>query len=377
MDTLHLITCEFPPLIGGVSEHSRVLAQTAAARGLDVHVWSPAGGAPIEGVHVHDALGSFADADLARADQLLDQHVRPRRLIVQWVPHGYGRRGMNVAFSRWIASRAARGDELEVIVHEPFVNFAGRSWAQPIRAVVQRYMARQVLRAASRVWLSIPGWQSRLDSPWVRLPIAPRVLPVPATIPVDTDTEMIGELRAKLGGADLVRVVGYFGAGGPYAERALASIAAQLQNPESGLVLLCLGRGSDTLAARVQREVPQPNGRLIGTGTLPHALLSDYLQVCDVLVQPYEDGVSGRRTTTISALEHGLPVATTVGALSEPYWRESDAVETVPADRPASLAAAAHRLLDPERNARARIAARRLYKERFDPAVAFAPLFAD
>jgi glycosyltransferase involved in cell wall biosynthesis len=96
-----------------------------------------------------------------------------------------------------------------------------------------------------------------------------------------------------------------------------------------------------------------------------------------VLLQPYQDGVSGRRTTTISALEHGIPVATTCGELSEPFWAGSQAVETVPAGDPASLAAAVSRLLDPTRNAAARAAARRLYKERFQPSVALAPLFAD
>ena len=39
----HLITPECPPMLGGVSEHSRVLVTAASARGLDVNVWAPAG----------------------------------------------------------------------------------------------------------------------------------------------------------------------------------------------------------------------------------------------------------------------------------------------------------------------------------------------
>ena len=94
-----------------------------------------------------------------------------------------------------------------------------------------------------------------------------------------------------------------------------------------------------------------------------------------MLVQPYVDGVSGRRTTTISALEHGIPVATTFGALSEPFWRETEAVATVPADLPQQLGDAAGELLSEERNAAARSAAVSLYAAHFAPEVALEPLF--
>ncbi len=362
-------------MIGGVSEHSRVLAGMAAARGHEVHVWAPTGAAPMPGMEVHDSLGLFTRGDLARADTLLNQQPSPRRLVLQWVPHGYGRRGVNVPFSRWIASRAAAGDQIDVIVHEPFVDYVGHSWAQPARAVMQRYMARNVLRPARRVWITIPGWERRLDAWWLGLAAPPQVLPVPGTIPVDGDRAEVHRIRtARLGGA-AERIVGYFGAGGPYAERGLALTVHSLLGRRGDIAFVCIGRGSEEVAARLTRELPDRHGAVTGTGVLPAAELSRHLQACDVLLQPYVDGVSGRRTTTISALEHGVPVATTFGSLSEPFWRDCEAAETVPADAPGSLADAVHGLLEPGRNRRARESARRLYKERFDPAITFEPLF--
>jgi glycosyltransferase involved in cell wall biosynthesis len=266
---------------------------------------------------------------------------------------------------------------LDVIVHEPFVHFVGPSWIQPVRALTQRSMVRNVVRPARRVWISIPGWESRLSSRWLGMTVKPRVLPVPATIPVDANRDAIAKIRATLVGHGHTSIVGYFGAGGPYAEHALALTAAALYRSGNRMAVLCLGRGSEQVASRLQRDLPAQSGHVLATGTLSLAALSHYLQVCDVLLQPYVDGVSGRRTTTVSALEHGVPIATTFGVLSEPYWRETEAVETAPADTPASLDAAVQRLLDPDRNARARASARRLYSERFDPVVAFAPLFAD
>jgi glycosyltransferase involved in cell wall biosynthesis len=375
MASWHLITPEFPPLIGGVSDHARVLAEAAVRHGLDVHVWGPAGSGPLAGVRVHDTLGRFTPADFERTGEELDRCAPPRRIVLQWVPHGYGRRGMNVAFARWIARRARAGDALDVIVHEPFVDFIGGSWMQPARAVVQRYMTRTVLRPAGGVWMSIPGWRPRLLSPWVGLSSTPRVLPIPGTIPVNHDPAAIERLRAKVSGGEVV--VGYFGAGGEYAERALRHTVESLGQAGREAAILCIGRGSEAVVARLKASVPGYKGSLSSTGAVRDHVLSQHLQICDVLLQPYQDGVSGRRTTTISALEHGVPVATTFGKLSEPFWRETAAVETAPAAAPRQLAEAVEVLLDPARNAAARLAAARLYDTRFTPAVALEPLFAD
>jgi len=367
MKQLHLITPEFPPALGGVSEHSRVLAEAAADRGLDVHVWS-GGGAASGRIHLHATLGAFGADDLAETDRRLDAFPAPRSIVLQWVPHGFGRRGMNLGFARWIARRAAAGDLVDVMVHEPFADFIGGSWIQPVRAVVQRAMTRAVVGSARRVWLSIPGWEARL-LPMMRPHVTPRVLPVPGTIPVDRDAASVAAVRDRLLGGSRW-LVGYFGAGSPYVESALERVRSDfgVRRPDVRLVLI--GRGTTELAARLGAA------SITATGSLDARALSHHLQACDALLQPYVDGVSGRRTTTVSALEHAVPVATTFGRLSEPFWRETPAVETVAADAPGLLAAAVERLLTPDRNAVARSAALTLYVARFDPRVVFEPLLS-
>jgi glycosyltransferase involved in cell wall biosynthesis len=363
----HLVTPEFPPLRGGVSEHSRVLAAAAASRGRAVHVWTAPGASPVHGLQLHTTLGAFTPADLSQTDAALDHCAEPRDLLVQWVPHGFGYRGMNVHFARWVARRAAKGDRVDVMVHEPFVDCFGGSWIQPARGLVQRHMARTVLRAARRVWMSIPGWEPRL-LPMVRDTSVLRVLPVPGTIPVDRSTSEIAEVRRRaLGPAS--RLVGYFGAGGAYPETALQVAVRALTAERQDIAFICIGRGSEEVAARVEAL------RITATGTIDLTSLSHHLSACDVLLQPYVDGVSGRRTTTISALEHGIPVATTFGALSEPFWKDSRAVAVVPSDAPHLLAGATEELLSDDRHAEAQSAAAALYLARFEPGVALAPLF--
>lgn len=373
MSALHLITCEYPPIMGGVSEHSRIIAEAAAAEGYDVRVWTGADGAASRGVHVCPSLGDFSGAALALADGALNEWPSPRRIVVQWVPHGYGRKGLNLAFTRWIRRRADAGDQIDLIVHEPFMDFFGSSWRQPAAALVQRYMTWTVLRAAERVWLTIPGWEPRLRLARRRGQPAPRTLPVPGTIPLVRDPAAVAALRATLLN-ERSHLVGYFGAGGRYPVEAIRSTVSELAKRGADAAFVCIGRGSDAVAADVRTAVSSSDVPVSGTGALTLDRVSLHLQACDALLQPYPDGVSGRRTTTVSALEHAIPVATTLGWLSEPFWTETQAVEVVPAHAAGTLAAALLRLLDPVRNAAARSGALALYRERFDPARTLKPL---
>ena len=374
MPSLHIITSEYPPVMGGVSEHSRVIAQAAVAEGYEVQVWTAAKGSESPNVFVRPSLGDFSRASLRDADAALDEWTPPRRLVVQWVPHGYGRKGLNIAFSRWVRRRARAGDRIDLIVHEPYMPFFGGSWLQPPAAAVQRFMTRTVVRCADRVWLTIPGWEPRINGAR-KGQTAPQMLPVPGTIPPIHNPPAVAALRRiLLQGRS--RLIGYFGSGGSYPLDVLRRAVAELTDRQSDAAFVCIGRGSDALAAQVRPLGDDLRLPLFGTGALPLDQVSLHLQACDALVQPYPDGVSGRRTTTVSALEHGIPVATTLGDLSEPYWSTTPAVEAVPASAIAALPAAILRLLEPARNAAARACAEALYRERFDPAQTLRPFFA-
>ncbi len=373
MRVLHLITCEYPPAMGGVSEHSRVVAEAAVAAGFDVQVWTSAAGDPAPRVEVHPTLRGFTRAAFARTEASLNAWPSPRRLIVQWVPHGYSRKGLNVAFAHWIGRRARAGDTIDVIVHEPFVDFFGGSWRQPFAALIQRYMTWTIMRAAARVWLTIPGWERRMRFYGGEKLRGARTLPVPGTIPPVRDRTAVATVRHRLL-KGRSRLVGYFGEGGRYAFDAIRTTATELAQRDTALV--CIGRGSDAMSEELQAAVDRMPTAVTGTGPLDRDQVSLHLQACDALVQPYPDGVSGRRTTTVSALQHGVPVATTIGWLSEEFWKHTDAVEGVPAHEPTALASAVLRLLEPGRNQAARCGALALYRERFDPARTMSALLA-
>ena len=363
----HMITCEYPPQTGGVSDYTELVARRFAACGDEVHVWCPLQGASISGVTVHGILGRVRAGDLRRLGSALNAFPAPRRLLVQWVPHGYGLRSMNVPFCLWLWMRASlHGDEVELMVHEAYLAFGEGSWRQNVVAAVHRVMTVMLLRAARRVWVSIPTWEDRLRPYRLGSHATFHWLPVPSNIPVSAQPSEIAAMRqAYLCGRRFL--VGHFGIYSEMSARLLKEIVPPLLDRVPEAVMLLIGKDSEKHRDALIALAPHHRPRIQATGVLAAAALSRHLASCDLAIQPYPDGVSARRGSAMAVLAHGLPLVTTAGRLTEPLWLDSRAVEAVPAGDAREFVEATCRLLTDEAG-RARLSerARDLYDSRFD-----------
>ncbi len=368
--TWHIITGEYPPQPGGVSDYCRLVAAELARAGDGACVWCPpaAGEAPFApGVEVRRELGSIRGVDLRRVGRLLDAFPAPRRLLVQWVPQAFGKRSMNLGFCLWLWRRAALcGDDVRLMVHEPYLPFRGGTWKQAVAAAVHRVMTVVLLRAASGVWVSSRAWEAcwRPYALGRRVPFA--WLPVPSTVAVKDKAAGVAAVRgryARPGGP----LVGHFGTYCGAIVGQLLEAAPALLDGGRDVSLLLLGRGGEAAREQLLARRPDLHGRVHATGGLPADELSLHLSACDVMVQPFPaGGVDSRRTSVMAALAHGVPIVTAKGRLTEALWAESGAVALAPDDDPLALARQAMRLIDtPQERARLAAAGRALYHERF------------
>lgn len=373
----HFITSEYPPQAGGVSHYTHLLATRLAAQGDEVHVWCPPHTSPsvvTQGVTVHPQLGTISPADLRCLNHEMERYSAPRRLLVQWVPHGYGYRSMNLAFCWWLWMRARRHvDQVELIVHEPFLSFGEGNLRQNAAALVHRLMAVLLLRAASRVWVTIPDWERRLRPYALGRKLPFQWLPIFSNVPVAENPDRVRTLRRQYAAADQV-LVGHFGTYGGLITTLLEPILLTLASAP-GLTILLMGQGSEEYYQDLVRKEPRLANLVRATGNLPAEELSFHLSACDVMIQPYPDGVSSRRGSFLAGLSHGKPIVTTHGHLSEPFWRNTDAAVVVPVGDSGSAVSAVRRLCDnaAERH-RVSSAALALYGERFDISHAVAAL---
>ena len=331
MSVWHIVTSEYPPDVGGVSDYTRQVAEGLARMGDEVHVWCPraAEGSATPGLHVHPDLGRIGPADLKRLDERLNAFPAPRRLLVQWVPHGFGYHSMNVWFCVWLARRARAGDAIELMVHEPYLEFRRGPIRHLAMACVHRLMTMVLLRASRKVWMSIPAWEPLLRPYALGRDLKMQWLPVPGCV---ADVSVAPAAAIRLTYAKGQPLLGHFGSYGKSVTALLAERLPLLMDGPLTPSLLLLGSGSERFRDELVERHRSWAGRVHATGYLSADDLSAHIAACDLFVQPYPDGITSRRTSAMACLAHARPVVTTTGRLSEPLWVETGAVASADVD---------------------------------------------
>ncbi|MBA4018969.1 MAG: hypothetical protein C0483_17510 [Pirellula sp.] len=326
-----IITGEYPPRPGGVADYTRLVAQALVAEGEAVRVYTSAETRAIQpdlDVPVVRLPDQFGIRGLAELDRQLRSVDRPERILIQYVPHAYGHKAMNVAFAAWVSARASKIAPVWSMFHEvAYPLEAGQSLRHRVLAKVNQAMARRIANASERVLVSIPAWSDTLQN------LAPKApggewLPVPSNIPGIADAETVSSIRARFG-TGVKQIIGHFGSYGATTVNLLRPLAAQALRQLPNAAGLFIGRGSTEFRAEFGYKFPDLSERTHASGDVPATEIAEHISACDVLVQPYPDGVSCRRGSAMAGLALGRPIVTNRGFLSETIWESEDTGVTV------------------------------------------------
>jgi glycosyltransferase involved in cell wall biosynthesis len=329
--TWHVLTGEYPPSSGGVGDYTRALACELLRRGHAVHVWSPSllPGPRDGAIHLHSLPDTFG----ARARTVLQQgwDALPGTVLLQYVPNALGAGGVNLPFCRWLR-RVGSKQDVRVMFHEPYFYF---SWnpAGNVRAVVQRLMAGLLVQASRTTYLSTETWRRYL--PFAASAV---VLPIPSTIPRCGDPAAAARFRVEVEQRSALELIGHFGTYGDHVTRELEPVVPLVLEARPAARFVCIGRRSDRFASMLRARHPRLAARIHHTGPLSPSDAAAAIRACDVMVQPYPDGITTRRTSVMAPLANGVATVSTVGRLSERIWSETGAVALAPAGSPRDLA---------------------------------------
>jgi glycosyltransferase involved in cell wall biosynthesis len=345
---VHILCGAWPPMTGGVADYSSIVAHGLAAAGYDVHVWTSGGGTVerVGGVQVHAHFARWTPAALRAMSRELDAIGGPHRIVPQWVPHDFGFKSLNVSLPAWLLGRAWRGDRVLPLIHEAGAPYRLARPRMLAAAVVHRLMAAMLLRAAhDRVLITIPSWRTRLQRwalgrrlEWEWVPVPSNIEPPPARVGG-------ADVRSRHG-LDDAEVIGSFGIHGGLSTGMLASVLARVLTRGNRFALI-VGPEGHRVRDAVAAIAPNAAARVRVTGVVPVADVSPHLEACDLLLQPYVDGVSTRRSTAMAALAHARALVTTSGRATEDIWWAERAAEMTDFDVDALARAIESLLADP------------------------------
>jgi len=274
-------------------------------------------------------------------------------VLVQYNPFSYGRWGVAPGIVRDAAAiRRRLPIPFALMVHESWVE--ARDWKSALMGGYQRLQLRSLSRVATVLMATTQALARQLGPRGVHVPVASNITPVVASFQTARD---------RLGLGDEL-VVAMFGRGNPsralgHAEAAIDAIA-QAQLPDRVRVF--------NLGADAPSLHTHPAIRVVSPGKMSAEQLSLHLQASDLMLLPFTDGLSTRRTTLMAALAHGLPVLGQRGPATDDVLLEcEDIISMTPVgDRDAFRRSAAKLVADRSLLRARGQAGRRLYLERFD-----------
>lgn len=306
-----------------MSDYTRQIAERLAAEGRFVHVWCrgreqvPFQAAP--NLTIHRIAGDFDRFGLQRLTRALDAVSGPRIVLVQYVPHAFGRRAMNLSFCSWVLSRRRRGDDVRVMFHEVRLPFVVWPFKWNLIAFVQRTMAATLLEAASKIYVSTAAWIPLLQG-LGRGRRQIETLAIPSNVPQQVPSERIIAARRAMSPDDAL-VVGHFGTYAPAITTLLTPLIDRLLRDRPTLRFALLGRGSTAYRRTLVESHPDRAPQIAAFDDLAADDVAAQIKAAALMVQPFPDGASFRRTSLMACLAAAAPTITTHGSLSEPIWQ--------------------------------------------------------
>jgi hypothetical protein len=295
---------------GGVTDHTRRLVAHWTSRGV--------GAAVVE-----------APADL-----------RPDggAVLVQYAPRLYGPWGLAPELVRAVAAAHAAGRRVTVFVHEP--------WLPPtqlpglVLSPLQRRQLHRLVRHADAVVTPVPAWTARFEG-------LAETLYVGSTLGIAPLAPPGPMLEAPV-------VFSPFAVGLDW-----ESILAAEEAIGRGLAVL----GATHADAGSRLRLPERARRWRWLGRVPSAAALGILARARLVLAPYGEGLTGRRTAALAALSTGSRLASSRGPLFDPVF---DGGPVALSGDPAEFAGTAVRAWDAEDDLAARRDRRAWFDQRFD-----------
>ena len=280
MKAIAIVSPGFPEVPGGVTDHTRRVLKHWRDDGRVVQV-----------------QGSIGEEPEAIAERWRGDGVDS--VLLQYVPFLYARWGLSLFPGRLVRAARELGIGVTLYVHEPWVPPTRVPWL--VLSPLQRAQLMRLLKLASRVVTAVPAWVELLgyDAQLVRVGSTLGEPPHPDTGREPLPSPVVfSPFAAGLLWRPIAQAVQQIGADPP-----LIVIGADRQSARRHHIV-----------GRWYRKEWECLGRLD-----PPEVLS-LLSRARLVLAPFVDGLTGRRTSAMASLSTGAKLVSSAGPLSDPLF---------------------------------------------------------
>ncbi len=275
-----IVSPGFPETPGGVTDH------TARLRGY----WKDAG-------HDVRVLGARDEAPEAVAERWHTEGVAAA--LVQYVPFLYGRRGVSRFPEELVRAARERGMRVTLFVHEPWVPPTRLPWL--VLGPIQRRQLKRLASLSDAIVTPVPAWAELLGHDTQVVYVGSNLGEAPpgvATRPHHRGPVVFSPFAAGLKWEWIVAATDAIGTDPP---------------------LVVVGADSESAQRHhVVRHWQQPDW--VYRGRLPPEDVLTVLTRARLVLAPFVDGLTGRRTSAMTALSAGAPLVSSTGHLFDPLF---------------------------------------------------------
>jgi len=320
---VHIIAPVLPPALNGIGDYTAQLAaEVAGSHKITLLTGLDQTPQQIPGVTIKNLFSVDDRPSIKHVAQYVIDEC-PDWVLLQYNPFAYGKWGLNLDLPAAMQKikKASPKTKFALMVHEPFVPILDIKHA--VMTTWQRWQLLRLGQLADLVFFSIDPWARKFRKWYPGKPLVH--LPVSSNIPLVAGSR--DAVRSQLGISPETLVLGYFGTFHNFRMPHWVRDAARHVAP-SGENALILYVGPHTEA------VTQSLGNFptISEGRLSAEDVSLRLRAMDIYLAPFLDGVSTRRTSLISALQHGVPTVGTKGYHTDEMLSREDGKSLLLAD---------------------------------------------
>ncbi len=346
-----IVTRYFPPRTDAIGDYANHLAYALAQSGIETILVTSAGGvtSPENAfISVKPVIRNWGWGGIGAIIATI-RNLAADAVNLQYVPHLYGRYGMNLAmaalplFLRVGIKKPVITTCHELLSHKP----SGlKGWLLQIIYLLQVWL---ILLGSSKVIVPAVWQEKQIQCYFRRLSRKVCRIPVGTNIPVVTVEKAPGPSR-PIKDREHPLTLGTFGTGHPWWQYEMAmEILKGLQNRGIQIRLLCIGNieGSNPKYYRRLRQLETVlglAGSIEWTGRCSPEEVSQHLQSIDIFLALQETGITARNSSLVAALAHGLPIIATRGPDADEWLLNSSALCVVDSKNPSEAIEVAARL---------------------------------